>query len=333
MTTLRDTPDWLIARWTQAYGADIARAIAAANAQEPALDLTVKAGCRALGRARARPRPADRHACGPLAHGAISLLPGFTEGAWWVQDAAAALPARLLGDLRDRRVADLCAAPGGKTAQLAHAGARVTAVDRSPRAARAAARQSRAARRLRPRSSPPTCSNGRPSRSTPCCSTRPARRPAPSAAIPTCPGSRAKPTSRALTAMQHSAARPRVDLIKPGGTLIYCVCSLEPEEGERQVDGLLARDPRVDACADRAGRNRSAIRSSISAAGDLAHAAAASAGPDPRWGGLDGFFAARLKPDLTAFPRTAGAILELRAALRYLADRRANRPRRGDKAP
>ena len=66
-----------------------------------------------------------------IAHGAISLLPGFTEGAWWVQDAAAALPARLLGDVRGKQVADLCAAPGGKTAQLAHAGAHVTAVDRS----------------------------------------------------------------------------------------------------------------------------------------------------------------------------------------------------------
>ncbi len=66
-----------------------------------------------------------------IAHGAISLLPGFTEGAWWVQDAAASLPARLLGDVRGLDVADLCAAPGGKTAQLALAGARVTAVDRS----------------------------------------------------------------------------------------------------------------------------------------------------------------------------------------------------------
>src|SRR5207244_91435 len=64
-------------------------------------------------------------------HGPVSALPGFGEGAWWVQDAAAALPARLLGDVRGKTVADLCAAPGGKTAQLAAAGACVTAVDRS----------------------------------------------------------------------------------------------------------------------------------------------------------------------------------------------------------
>jgi 16S rRNA (cytosine967-C5)-methyltransferase len=66
------------------------------------------------------------------AAGPVGQLAGFNEGEWWVQDAAAAIPARLLGDVRGLSVADLCAAPGGKTAQLAHAGARVTAVDRSP---------------------------------------------------------------------------------------------------------------------------------------------------------------------------------------------------------
>ena len=79
-----------------------------------------------------------------IAHGPVSLLPGYGEGAWWVQDAAAALPARLLGDVAGKRIADLCAAPGGKTAQLAHAGARVTAVDRS------AARLTRLQRESRP---------------------------------------------------------------------------------------------------------------------------------------------------------------------------------------
>src|SRR4029077_1992274 len=67
-----------------------------------------------------------------LLQGSVTMLPGFTEGHWWVQDAAAALPARLLGDIKGKSVADLCAAPGGKTAQLALSGAHVTAVDRSP---------------------------------------------------------------------------------------------------------------------------------------------------------------------------------------------------------
>ena len=67
-----------------------------------------------------------------LLQGSVTMLPGFTDGQWWVQDAAAALPARLFGDVTGKTIVDLCAAPGGKTAQLAHAGARVTAVDRSP---------------------------------------------------------------------------------------------------------------------------------------------------------------------------------------------------------
>ena len=67
-----------------------------------------------------------------LLQGSVTMLPGFTEGQWWVQDAAAALPVRLFGDVAGKTIADLCAAPGGKTAQLAQAGARVTAIDRSP---------------------------------------------------------------------------------------------------------------------------------------------------------------------------------------------------------
>ncbi len=126
----RDTPDWLLKRWTARYGAAAARAIATANGHEPALDVTVKADAANWAehlRGRVLPTGTVR----TLAHGVITLLPGFAEGAWWVQDAAAALPVRLFGDVRGLDVVDLCAAPGGKTAQLANAGARVTAVDRS----------------------------------------------------------------------------------------------------------------------------------------------------------------------------------------------------------
>src|SRR5499426_4733960 len=127
----RDTPEWLLKRWKQAYGPDTARAIATANGHEPALDLTVKQDAKSWAE-RLRGRVLPTGTVRTLAHGAISLLPGFSEGAWWVQDAAAALPVNLFGDVRGARVADLCAAPGGKTAQLAFAGAEVTAVDRSP---------------------------------------------------------------------------------------------------------------------------------------------------------------------------------------------------------
>src|SRR5207249_910393 len=128
--TALDTPAWLMARWTRTYGAEAGRMIAQANGREAALDLTVKedpAHWASLLGGRVLPTGTVR----TIAHGPVSQLPGFAEGAWWVQDAAAALPARLLGDVRGQSVADLCAAPGGKTAQLAQAGARVVAVDRT----------------------------------------------------------------------------------------------------------------------------------------------------------------------------------------------------------
>ncbi|MGE5533947.1 MAG: transcription antitermination factor NusB, partial [Acidobacteriota bacterium] len=122
-----DTPEWLLERWTKNYGAKTAHAIAAANGHEPALDVTVKQNAASWAE-RLRGRVLSTGSVRTLAHGSITLLPGFSEGAWWVQDTAASLPARLLGDIRGKLVADLCAAPGGKTAQLALSGAHVTAV-------------------------------------------------------------------------------------------------------------------------------------------------------------------------------------------------------------
>src|SRR5207344_2117346 len=107
-----------------------AHAIAAAHTQEPALDLTVKSDPQTWA-TTLDGRVLDTGTVRTIASGPIPQLPGYDEGAWWVQDAAASLPARLLSDIRDKSVADLCAAPGGKTAQLALAGAHVTAVDRS----------------------------------------------------------------------------------------------------------------------------------------------------------------------------------------------------------
>ncbi len=129
-TLALDVPDWLLRRWTTTYGHDTARAIAHATSQEPALDLTVKADPSHWAE-RLRGRVLPTGSVRVIPHGPVTLMPGFEQGAWWVQDAAAALPARLLGNVEGLAVADLCAAPGGKTLQLAAAGARVTAVDRS----------------------------------------------------------------------------------------------------------------------------------------------------------------------------------------------------------
>ena len=143
-----NTPDWLWDRWVARYGEERAHAIAAANLIEPPLDLTVKSDPQHWAiemSGRVLPNRSVRL----LPKGRIEALPGFEQGAWWVQDVAASLPAHLMGDVNGQSMADLCAAPGGKTAQLALAGASVVAVDISRDSAQDALRQSREARSCR----------------------------------------------------------------------------------------------------------------------------------------------------------------------------------------
>jgi 16S rRNA (cytosine967-C5)-methyltransferase len=287
----RDTPEWLLKRWTKNYGSGTARAIAAANGHEPALDLTVKRDAESWAD-RLRGRVLPTGTVRTIAHGAISLLPGFSEGAWWVQDAAVALPVRLFGDLRGMTVADLCAAPGGKTAQLAFAGAKVTAIDRSPgrinRLRENLARLSLVAETV---AADALEWEGGPFDAVlfdaPCSSTGTIRR------HPDVPWLKSEADVSVLTSLQQRLLDRAVGLLKPGATLIYCVCSLEPEEGEDQIAALLKRDPRVarkpivpQDVFDRA--------EFVTPAGDLRTLPIHLADPDPRWGGLDGFYATRL---------------------------------------
>jgi 16S rRNA (cytosine967-C5)-methyltransferase len=287
----RDTPEWLLKRWTKTYRSDTARAIAAANGHEPALDLTVKQDPESWAD-RLRGRVLPTGTVRTLAHGAISLLPGFSEGAWWVQDAAAALPARLFGDLRGMNVADLCAAPGGKTAQLAFAGANVTAVDRSP--ARINRLRENLARLSLNADTVTTDAlewNARPFDAVlldaPCSSTGTIRR------HPDVPWLKSETDLSVLTSLQQRLLDHAVELLKPGATLIYCVCSLEPEEGENQIAALLARDPRV-ARRPIGPQDVFDRPEFVTAAGDLRTLPLHLPDPDPRWGGLDGFYATRL---------------------------------------
>jgi len=289
---VRDTPDWLLARWTKRYGAGTARAIAQANSHEPALDLTVKAdGTSWAERLRGRLLPTGT--VRTLAQGAVSLLPGFSEGAWWVQDAAAALPARLFGDLHDKTVVDLCAAPGGKAAQLAFAGARVTALDRSPaRLNRLRENMARLKLQAEAVAADALEWQGGPFDAVlldaPCSATGTIRR------HPDIPWLKSEPDIAALTLLQHRLLDRAADLVKPGGTLIYCVCSLEPEEAEDQVASLLARDQRI-ARAPVAVQEVAGHAEFLTPEGDLRTLPPQLPDPDPRWGGLDGFYAARLK--------------------------------------
>jgi 16S rRNA (cytosine967-C5)-methyltransferase len=287
----RDTPDWLIKRWRKAYGADTARAIATANGHEPALDLTVRQDA-AIWAERLHGRVLPTGSVRMLAHGAIKLLPGFSEGAWWVQDAAAAMPASLLGDVRGLEIADLCAAPGGKTAQLSAAGARVIAVDRAP------ARIARVVENLTRLNLPAETViadvlnwQAGPFDAVlldaPCSSTGTIRR------HPDIPWLKAEADVATLADVQRRLLDRAVELVKPGGRLVYCVCSLEPEEGEQQIVQLLARDRRVVRDAITAD-DVCGCSEFVTPDGDLRTLPAHLPDPDPHWAGLDGFYAARL---------------------------------------
>jgi 16S rRNA (cytosine967-C5)-methyltransferase len=286
-----DTPDWLLARWIGVYGEATARATAAANRNEPALDLTVRSDpelwAEKLG-GRVLPTQSVR----VIAHGPVSALPGFAEGAWWVQDAAASLPARLLGNVAGRRVADLCAAPGGKTAQLALGGAIVTAVDRAPvRLDRL--RQNLARLRLHAEIVLDNIEEWKAEPfdavllDAPCSSTGTIRR------HPDVVWRKSADDIVKLSAFQRRLLDRAVALVKPGGTLVYCTCSLEPEENEELVADLLAREPRL---------RRAPIGSAdvfgcaefISKDGDLRTLPCHFPHSDSRLAGIDGFYAARL---------------------------------------
>jgi 16S rRNA (cytosine967-C5)-methyltransferase len=289
--TAADVPPWLLGRWTTHYGETSAREIAAAIRQEPALDITVKSDARNWAeRLHGEVLPTGSVRT-PL-HGAVTMLPGFDEGQWWVQDAAAALPATLFGELRGKSVADLCAAPGGKTAQLAHAGAEVIAVDRSPARVR---RLKDNLARLRLASEIVVADAAEWTHDpfdavlvdAPCTATGTIRR------HPDIAWLKQEADIAAVTGLQARLLQRAAALVKPKGILVYCTCSLEPEEGELAVERLLAAE---------SGLRRAPIEASevagrgelLTPAGDLRTLPCHLPHADPRMAGMDGFFAARL---------------------------------------
>ncbi|MBI3436551.1 MAG: RsmB/NOP family class I SAM-dependent RNA methyltransferase [Proteobacteria bacterium] len=287
-----DTPPWLFQRWTKTYGRKTAVAIAQANRQEPALDLSVKDQPEEWA-ARLRGRLLPTGSIRIIAHGPVPLLPGYIEGRWWIQDAAAALPARLLGDVRDRSVVDLCAAPGGKTAQLVCAGARVTAIDRSEeRVARLRANLSRLGLNAATVVADATEWQGGPFDAVlldaPCISTGTIRR------HPDIAWLKRESDISALAALQARLLDNAVALARPGGLIVYSTCSLEPEEGEAIVAAVLARDARVRRCPVVA-EEVYGLTDILTAAGDLRTLPFHLPDLDARMAGLDGFYAARLQ--------------------------------------
>ena len=292
---LDDLPAWLRARWIATYGEAQTRAIAAIQAVEPPLDLTVKADpqgwAHRLG-GLAMPTGSVRLA----GAGQVTALDGFGEGAWWVQDAAAALPARLLGEVAGRMVADLCAAPGGKTAQLAAAGARVTAVDRSARRLeRLTANMERLGLTVTVATADALDLTGTFDAvllDAPCSATGTVR------GHPDVMHLKTMADVEGLARMQARLLDRLGALLAPGGKAVYCTCSLEPEEGERQIADLLARDGRMALDPIRPDEF-AGLAPFVTPEGFMRTLPSAWSHAEPTLAGLDGFFAARLvrKPD------------------------------------
>lgn len=288
-----DTPGWMWRGWERNFGPVKARAIAQAHRANPPLDLTVKDPASASDWA-------DRLQAEQLPTGALRLrrvadvtqLEGFTDGAWWIQDAAAALPARLLGDIDGKRVLDICAAPGGKTMQLAAAGANVTAIDISaPRLERVRENLTRTGLKadLVEADMLKWAPQGKVDAvllDAPCTASGTIRR------HPDLPWLKTEDDVKALSALQTRMIDRALGFLKPGGMLVYCVCSLQPEEGEAQAKAALARHDGL-VRRDLAPEDAAGIDGAINRDGDLRTLPSMLSS----LGGMDGFFAARfVKP-------------------------------------
>jgi len=284
-----NTPDWLMASWVGAYGADNAARIAEANLLEPPLDITLRNGMDGW----AEKLDAIELPTGTLRRrfgGLVPEMPGFRDGQWWVQDAAAAIPAKLLGDLAGKSVIDLCAAPGGKTAQLAALGARVTAVDRS-RKRLGALLQNMQRLNMTATVIKADASQWQPEDKVdavlldaPCSATGTIRR------NPDILRLKSQEDIDTLCRVQSSILENAATMLKPDGVLVYCTCSIEATEGPDVVDAFLASHPdfRREPInpAELGG-----VDEIVSAEGDLRSLPFHMR----EMGGLDGFYAARLR--------------------------------------
>ncbi len=280
-----NAPEWLWKRWARHYGEETAARIAEAHLATPPLDLSAKADPRALAErlsGEALPWGTVRIS----AKGRIEEIDGYEEGAWWVQDAAAALPALLFGNVQRLRIADLCAAPGGKTAQLAALGARVTAVDISASRLRRL-RENLARLDLHAEIVEANAGEWAPPEpfdavllDAPCSATGTIRR------NPDIPYLKSEADIAALGAVQARLLGHALSLVKPGGQIVYATCSLEPEEGEAQIESLLAGGGGAALLPIRADE-LGCPAESITQEGMLRTLPF-------HGGGMDGFFAARL---------------------------------------
>lgn len=281
-----NTPDWLWPRWAGSYGEDSARQIAQLHAEIPPLDLSY-AGAVAPDIAGATQLAPGRLRLGRTAR--VDELAGYRSGQWWVQDFAASLPARLFGDIAGQHVIDLCAAPGGKTAQFCAAGATVTAVDVAPERLDVL-RENLTRLRYSAELVTADIRDWRPAQparfvflDAPCTATGTIRR------HPDLPWLKSAADVEICAALQSECLDSAADMTAPGGVLVYAVCSLEPEECIEQAEDFLHRHKefqRQPVTPDEVFDHRL-----ISPGGDLRTLPC-------HWaerGGMDGFYAIRLR--------------------------------------
>lgn len=285
----RNLPQWLQQSWADAYGSAAMKAIAGTLASNPPLDISLKPsedaaewakrlGGRLLPTGTCRRDATD-----------VPSLEGYSDGHWWVQDVAAAIPATLLGDVAGKHILDLCAAPGGKTLQLAARGARVTAIDRNKnRMKRLLANLERT--NLSAETIVADATTFEPLSAVdnvlldaPCSATGTFRR------NPDVLWTKGPEDVTKLAGLQARILQHAFSLLPVGGTLVYCVCSLEKSEGSNQIERFLAETKEAERHPI-GGDEVGGLKELISPAGDLLCLPSLMANE----GGMDGFFAARL---------------------------------------
>jgi 16S rRNA (cytosine967-C5)-methyltransferase len=289
-----DAPDWFAERLRDAYGEERTAAILAIHRTEAPLDLTVKSDQQGwAGRLGGIALPTGGVRIGRL-DGPLTALAGFDAGDWWVQDAAASIPANLLGDIAGLRVADLCAAPGGKTAQLAQAGAHVTAVELSQSRARRLAEN---LERLRLEADivvgdmfafEPAVPFDAVLLDAPCSSTGTVRR------HPDVPWTKGPEDVVKLAALQRRMLDRAVRLVRPGGRIVFSNCSLDLAEGEELSAAFIAETDAAVADPVRPGE-LPFCDPYLTRDGAVRTTPDGLAASTPELSGMDGFYAARFR--------------------------------------
>ncbi|EJN05624.1 RsmB/NOP family class I SAM-dependent RNA methyltransferase [Phyllobacterium sp. YR531] len=289
-----NVPEWFEQTLVASYGNDKAKAILDIQAKEPPIDLTVKGDAAEWAeKLGGIALPTGSVRLGTV-EGSLTELPGFVEGEWWVQDTAASLPAKLFGDIKGQRVADLCAAPGGKTAQLAHAGANVTALDLSAnRLKRLRGNLERLG--LTAETVEANLSAYNPAElfdaillDAPCSSTGTVRR------HPDVPWTKTPEDVRKLANLQARLLDHAVTIVRPGGIVVFSNCSLDPLEGEVVSLDLLAKNPAIE-LVPVTKEEVGGVAELITKEGFVRSTPADLPHENPALSGMDGFFAARFR--------------------------------------